>query len=205
VEQTLRGTWPEYHLSVTLPYEAGTKWPKDIREALQGWLVEKFDEIPVVKKPSDRFEFTIPGVPSPVQVAKWPSDRGGVFLGRFAPAGVPDPKALDDRMRQGLSHKYDQLDQVRQERGAQTVTLLENRDIALVNTLDFYRAFLRVTWKDPYRGLAQVWLAETWEGADERNTEFYCFRGQESLMTRANPEGFWFGPRYDSYWKEHLA
>ena len=188
-----------WHVGVCLPYEPGAAWRKETSRSIREWLEANLERLP---ETSPGVEVEIEGLSSPVRISKRESDHGGVFFSRTAPAGVPDSAALDDRMRQALQHKYDQLNQYQQGENVVTVLLLENRDIALINPSIWYLAFFRATRDNSFPALTQVWLADTWEGLTDRFTGFNCFRANQDLMDRANPENFWFGPRYDNYWQK---
>jgi hypothetical protein len=202
LELELRDRWPRWSIGVCLSYEKGTMWDKDIGRHIREWFEANFERLPETGTRAG-VEVEIEGLSSPVRISKRKSDRGGVFFGRTTPTGVPDGAVLDDRMRKALQHKYDELNQYQQRENAVSVLLLENRDVALINPSIWYLSFFRTTRANPVPALAQVWLADTSEGVNHRLTDFHCFRANQALMDRANPENFLFGPRHDDYWQKH--
>ena len=182
----LTGTWPGFHLHVTLPYEAGKRWPKGGEEALRAWLLANVAALAPGHRPGQRHDVTISGVPSPVRIWKYAAPRPLVIFGRVAPEGVPDPKALAATMRRALEHKYNELADLRGP-GATTLMLLENRDVALVDDAAYDAAFRDITSQDPYGALDEVWLAATWEIGADISPEFYCLRGPDAMVQETNP------------------
>lgn len=102
-------------------------------------------------------------------------------------------------MDKALSHKYERLAEYRGQ-GYRSLMLLDGRDVALTNEAEQYKAYLRACRANSRPGLDEVWLASVFDGPKESYVDYYCFRGDDDLMRRANPENFMFERRHDDCW-----
>jgi hypothetical protein len=204
VEAALRGRYGDLWIGLGFLYARGGNWPKDLVTPLRAWLDAQLGDIPFQKSGEKGTECDIPGVGVVSIVKRNKTRRPGVHVSRTVPQNVDFPGELVELMDRALDHKYNEL-AVYRGKGLRTLMLLDARDIALTNEAEQYKAYLRARGKNPRPELDEIWLASVWEGATEDDVEFYCFRAEENLMRRANPENFMFEPRHDDYWQRTIA
>jgi hypothetical protein len=117
---------PLFRLSVTIEYDAvrkGQNW-RAIRAELKTWLTKKAPELADGKSVVEN----VPGIPFRLHVVKASDRRPGVFFARYE----PEDETLSERVKVIFERKAGKLVKY-QASGIETVLLVENGDIALMN------------------------------------------------------------------------
>ena len=104
-------------------------------------------------------------------------------------------------MARALKDKNDQMKKYR-DQGAYNILVLESSDIALVNHITLYKAFLQASETAPIPNIDEVWLASTYGPEDA--CDLLCFLGPEEIMDAVNPPNFQLGPRHSPMWREAI-
>jgi hypothetical protein len=117
-------------------------------------------------------------------------------VARWAPADADVDVESILTIARALEDKNDQMRKYRDE-GAYNILVLESSDIALVDHITLYKAFLQALDRVRIPNIDEVWLASTY--ADE-DCDLLCFLGPEEVMDAVNPENFQLGPRYSEMW-----
>lgn len=142
-----------FRLRITLEYEAIVKrqnW-NAIRSALDTWITS---EAP--KLPDGHHKREIKGIPFRLHLSKTRDRPPGVYFGRFEPQ--PHDDTLASRIKELFERKAEKLakypDKVK-------VLLVENDDIALMNTPKMRDAIEKAFPADLPQGVDQLWYADT--------------------------------------------
>lgn len=147
-------TAPPFHLNIALEYHAVGKdqnWPA-IREALKTWITQEGARLG-----DGRHSLVdIAGVPFRLHVIKASDWHPGVFFARYA----PDDDTLSDRIRAQFDRKAEKLAKY-QASGKNTVLLVENDDIALMNEWKMLDEIRRAYPSGLPTGVDQIWYADT--------------------------------------------
>jgi hypothetical protein len=96
-----------------------------------------------------------------------------------------------------LDDKNDQLQKYR-DNGDETVLILESDDIAHMNHVLLYKAYLQASACVHTPNIDQVWMAHTIDSDNYCN--FICFDGTDSIMDTVNLPQWELGKRSVSYW-----
>jgi hypothetical protein len=164
---------------------------------LRAWLRAQVNALPF-----GHTDHQVDGVPFRITI--WKEDRRarGFGVARSAPPGLDTNDALTEIVAAGLNNKNDQL-QKYSANGDETVLILETDDIAFMNHVLLYKAFLQASACVPTRNIDQVWMAQT-IGSEDYCT-FICFDGPDSIMDTVNQSEWELGKRHASYWWAEIA
>ena len=193
LETELKAAFP-YDVSLIIPtfgIQTGTDW-NDIRCALREWLLTQISALPF-----GRTDHQVDRVP--FRIAIWKHDRLGRGFGvaRTVPPSLETSDELTEIVAGALNNKNDQLQRYRAN-GNETILILETDDIALMNHVELYKAFLQASACVPIPNIDQVWMAQTINSED--CCSFICFDGPEAVMEKVNLEQWGLGKRHTSYW-----
>ncbi len=180
----------------TFGIQTGTDW-KGIRDTLRAWLLTQVGTLPF-----GRTDHQVDGVPFRITIWKERKSARGFGVARMTPPGLDTNDKLIEIVAAALSNKNDQLQKYRTN-GDETVLILETDDIALMNHVLLYKAFLQASACTPTPNIDQVWMAQT-IGSEEYCT-FICFDGPDSIMERVNQSQWALGKRHASYWWAEIA
>jgi hypothetical protein len=144
----------------------------------------------------------IAGLPFSITVYKDENGSKLFTVARRAPEDTDVEVELIDNIARALEDKNDQMKKYRDEE-AHTLLILESSDIALVNHITLYKAFLQALKIAPIPNIDEVWLASTYAAADD--CDLLCFLGPEEVMDAANPERFQLDPRHVKMWGAAIA
>lgn len=143
-----------FRLVVTLPYEGiqlGQQWAK-IKAALHSWIL---NQSPDLSKGSHIIR-NVPDIPFEFRVSKRPSQRPGVFFGRY---GAPE-KSFLKHIKEQLDRKVQKLVPYR-NKGKRTILLVESDDMALMNEGLMVEG-IKSSYPDNLpTGIDQIWFADT--------------------------------------------
>ena len=144
-----------FYLGIAFKENAITKgqnW-KTMRITLKKWILEKAPHLPVSKPYTP---YTVPGIPFEIYVTKDNNLSAGVCFSRFP----PDDNTLPDRIRDLFNKKAAKLLKY-QATGKTTMLLVENGDIALMNTWKLFDA-IRNAYPERFpSGVDEIWYADT--------------------------------------------
>lgn len=197
LETELHDSFP-YNVTLIIPtfgIQTGTDW-NDIRDALREWLLTQVSTLPV-----GRTDHQVKGIPFRITI--WKGDRldRGFGVARTAPPSLETDDELTEIVAAALNNKNDQLQRYRAN-GDETILILETDDIALMNHVLLYKAFLQASAYAPTPNIDQVWIAETIN--PENCCSFICFDGPEAIMEKVNLPQWGLGKRHASYWRSEI-
>ena len=193
LETELKTHFP-YNVTLIIPtfaIQKGTDW-NGIRDALREWLLTQISTLPV-----GRTDHQVEGVPFRITI--WKEDRHGRGFG--VARTVPPTLEATEIVTAALNNKDDQLQRYRAN-GDETILILETDDVALMNHVQLYKAFLQASKYVPTPNIDQVWMAQTTNSEDY--CSFICFDGPEAIMEKVNMAQWMLGERYASYWWEEI-
>ena len=193
LETELKAHFP-YDVTLIIPtfaIQTGTDW-NGIRDTLREWLLTQVSTLPV-----GRTDHQVEGVPFRITI--WKGDR----LGRGFGVARTAPPTLEttEIVTAALKNKNDQLQRYRAN-GDETILILETDDIALIDHVELYKAFLQASACVPTPNIDQVWMVQTINPGDY--CSFFCFDGPEAIMEKVNMAQWMLGERYASYWWEEI-
>jgi hypothetical protein len=122
---------------------------------LRAWLLTNVSALP--------FGATchqIDGIPFRICISKQDSHGTGFGVARWVPPGLDTHDKLLEIVAAALDNKNDQLQKYRAHRD-ETVLILELDDIANMNHILFYKAFLQASACVPTPNIDQVWMVHT--------------------------------------------
>lgn len=189
LETELKAHFP-YHVTLIIPtfaIQTGTDW-KSITDALREWLLTQVSILPV-----GRTDHQVEGVPFRITI--WKGDRPGRWFGVARTA--PPTLETTEIVTAALNNKNNQLQRYRAN-GDETILILETDDIALINHVELYKAFIQASARAPTPNIDQVWIAQTIYPED--SCSFICFDGPEAIMEKVNLPQWGLGKRHASYW-----
>lgn len=128
----------------------GQSWT-DLRKELKSWLIDTIPNIPY----GHGFH-NIPNTPFKIHINKKPSKESRFFVGRFS----PNDETLPERLAVIIARKERKLSQYKKE-GFETILLIENDDIALMNEGIMADSFKDSTKVHNIIYLNQVWFTDT--------------------------------------------
>jgi hypothetical protein len=172
-------------------FQKGTNW-KQVRDTIRDWLLQNAHSLP------DGFSTVqVSGLPFSFAVHKDGKGSKRFTVARWAPEHEDvDVESILDIAR-ALEDKNDQMKKYR-DQGAYNILVLESSDIALVDRITLYKAFLQALNRVSMPNIDEVWLASTYGPEDA--CEFLCFLGPEAIMGAVNPPNFQVGPRHAALW-----
>lgn len=193
LETELSSAFP-YVVSLTIPtfgIQTGTNW-NDIRDTLRKWLLTQVSALPF-----GHTDHQIEGVP--FRIGIWKEDRRdrGFGVARWTPPGLDTNDELTEIVATALDDKNDQLQKYRAN-GDETVLILETDDIALMNHVLLYKAFLQASACISTPNIDQAWMVQTIDSEDY--CTFICFDGPDSIMEKVNLSQWALGKRHAPYW-----
>lgn len=144
-----------FYLGITFKEDAITTrqdW-ETMRVTLKKWILEKAPYLPVSKPYTP---YTVPGIPFEIYVTKNNDSSAGVRFSRFP----PDDNTLPDRIRDLFNRKAAKLLKY-QAAGKTTILLVENGDIALMNTWKLFNAIRNAYHEGLPSGVDEIWYADT--------------------------------------------
>ena len=193
LETELSATFP-YVVSLIIPtfgIQTGTDW-NGIRDTLREWLLTQVSALPF-----GHTDHQVDGVPFCITI--WKEDRRdrGFGVARWTPPGLDTNDELTEIVAAALNNKNDQL-QKYHANGDETVLILESDDIALMNHVLLYKAFLQASACILTPNIDQVWVARTIDS--EEYCTFICFDGPDSIMEKVNRSQWALGKRHAPYW-----
>jgi len=198
LETELRAAFP-YDVSLIIPtfgIQTGTDW-NGIRDTLRAWLLTQVSTLPF-----GHTDHQVDSVPFRITIWKQDSHGRGFGVARMAPPGLDTNDELTEIVAAALNNKNDQLQKYRAN-GGETVLILETDDIALMNHVLLYKAFLQASACIPTPNIDQVWMAQTIDSEDY--CTFICFDGPDSIMEKVNRSQWALGKRHASYWWSEIA
>jgi hypothetical protein len=145
---------PPLHLSVTLEYDAvgkGQNWPA-MRAALKSWVTKEAPQLADGRSVVEN----LPGIPFRLHVVKASDRWPGVFFARYE----PEDDTLSERVKVAFDRKAAKLARY-QAPGIETVLLVENDDIALMNECKMIDAIRAAFPAGLPAGIDRVWYADT--------------------------------------------
>ncbi len=193
LEQELKESFP-YDLRLTTPtfgIQTGIAWSA-ITDTLREWLLTHVDTLSFGESYPE-----ISGIPFRVRIRKEGRRGTGFGVMRWEPPGLDTDDELTEIVAATLNNKNDQLQQYRAN-GDESVLILETDDIALMNHVLLYKAFLQASACIPTPNIDQVWMAQTIHS--EEYCTFICFDGPDSIMEKVNQSQWALGKRHASYW-----
>ena len=193
LEKELHDAFP-YNVTLIIPtfgIPTGTDW-NSIRDALREWLLTQVSALPV-----GHTAHQAEGVPFRITIMKGDRLSRGFHVARTAPPSLETDDELTEIVATALNNKNHQLQRYRAN-GDETILILETDDIALMNHIELYKAFLQASARAPTPNIDQVWIAETINPED--CCSFICFDGPEAIMEKVNPPLWMLGKRHASYW-----
>jgi len=196
LEAELRGAFA-FRLRLNIPMfavEKGQRWD-EIKRALKTWLLSNPTQ-------SGRTEPTIPGVPFRVTLFREDDASPGFTVGRWSDNTLNVSAGLKENIAAALMSKNDQLRAYR-EAGDYPILVLESDDVALVNRVEIYRAFLTAERAAYTSNIDQVWLASTI--TQENYVEVYCMKASQEFIDAVNPPNVLFGPNHRELWVDPVA
>lgn len=128
----------------------GQNW-NDLRKKLRSWLIDNIPNIPYGHEFHD-----IPNTPFEIHINKKPSKEPRFFVARFS----PNDETLSERLAVTIARKERKLSQYKKE-GFETILLIENDDIALMNEDIMTDSFNDSTKVHNITHLNQVWFVDT--------------------------------------------
>ena len=143
-----------FYLEITFKENAvtiGQNW-EEIHSTLKKWILEEALHLPITKPYT---QYIIPGIPFEIYVTK-NNDSKGVRFSRFP----PDDNTLPERIKNLFDRKASKLLKY-QEVGKTTILLVENGDIALMNTQKLLHAVQSVYSDGLPSGVDEIWYADT--------------------------------------------
>lgn len=193
LETELRDNFP-YVVNLIIPtfgIQTGTDW-NGIRDTLREWLLTQVSALPF-----GHTDHQVDGVPFRITI--WKEDRRGrgFVVSRMVPPGLETNDELTEIVAAALNNKNNQLQRYRAN-GDETILILETDDIALMNHVLLYKAFLQASACIHTPNIDQVWLAETINSEDY--CSFICFDGPDPIMEKVNQTQWALGKRHASYW-----
>lgn len=203
IERELAHRYDPLQVRLVFNYVRGVNWPQGAVETVRNWLDANLASLPVDDTNKVSPDTEIPGIGFVRIYKRDKTPRPGLQVARTVPTNVSFADEGLEIMDKALNHKYAELAEYRKN-GHRSILLLDNRDIALTNQTEQYKLYVRSCRANPRDGLNEVWVADVWEGAKEDWVAFYGFRGDSALMKTANPDSFWFGSEYDTYWHKVL-
>jgi hypothetical protein len=193
LETELNTVFP-HDVSLLIPtfgIQTGTDW-KRLRDTLRAWLLAQVSTLPF-----GHSNHQVDGVPFRITIWKGRKYARGFGVARMAPPCLDTNDELIEIVAAALNNKNDQLQKYRTN-GDETLLILETDDIALMNHVLLYEAFLQASACTPTPNIDQVWMAQTIDSEDY--CTFICFDGPESIMETVNQSQWALGKRYASYW-----
>lgn len=193
LEKELKAHFP-YHVTLIIPtfaIQTGTDW-KSITDVLREWLLTQVNTLPV-----GRTDHQVEGIPFRITI--WKGDRPGRWFGVARTA--PPTLETTEIVTAALNNKNNQLQRYRAN-GDKTILILETDDIALIDHVELYKAFLQASTRAPTPNIDQVWIVQTINPED--SCTFICFDGPETIMEKVNMAQWMLGERYASYWREEI-
>jgi hypothetical protein len=193
LETELKGAFPyDVHLIIpTFGIQTGTDW-NAITNMLRAWLLKNVGALPF-----GNTSHKVDGVPFNIGISKQDRHGTGFGVARWAPPNLGSNDELIEIVAGALNNKNDQLQRYRTY-GDQTVLILETDDIALMNHVLLYKAFLQASASIPTPNIDQVWMARTI--GSEEYCSFMCCDAPDSIMEKANHAEWMLGKRYAPYW-----
>jgi hypothetical protein len=143
---------------------------------------------------------TIPDVPFSIRLDRIDEEPHLFFTGRSLDPDLDIANALEKNIEQALVDKNDQLKRYHED-GNRTLLVLDSLDIAFVNHVVLYRAFLKAYARVAPKYIDEVWLTRSY-GTETEGFMILCFLADQDLMDRVNPPHFKLGPRYAAIWEK---
>jgi len=175
LETEMKNAFPnDVHVIIpTFGIQTGTDW-NAITNTLRAWLLTNVSALPFGDA-----SHQIDGVPFSVGISKQDWHGTGFGVARWAPPNLDSKDELTEIVAGALDNKNDQLQKYRAN-GDQTLLILETDDIALMNHVLLYKAFLQASVCIPTPNIDQVWMARTI--GSEEHCSFMCFDAPDSIM-----------------------
>lgn len=188
----------DFKLTLYLPvfaFRKRTDW-EQARDKVRDWLLQNAHSL------SDGFSpVQVVGVPFSITVHKDGNGSNRFTVARWAPTDTNIDVESILNIARALEGKNDQMKKYRDE-GAYNILVLESSDIALVNHITLYKAFLQALEMVPIPNIDEVWLASTY--APDDSCDLLCFLGPDEVMDTVNPENFQLGPRHAKIWRSAI-
>jgi hypothetical protein len=140
---------PPLRLNITLEYDAvgkGQNWPA-IRAALKAWVTKESPHLADGRSVVEN----LPGIPFRLHVMKASDRRPGVFFARYQ----PEDDSFPERVKAAFNRK------AANALGIETVLLVENDDIALMNEYKMFEAIRAAFPAGLPGGVDQIWYVGT--------------------------------------------
>lgn len=153
-ERELNGKLPD-RVRLTVPFYAiptGVHWSV-LKQTLKNWLLEK---IPTLPYGHAYQEYDVLGLPFKINIQKKPSKKPSFRVARFPPKDIN----LSERLGDAINKKVKKLISYK-DKGYQTILLIENSDIALMNLGLMEESVNAVFIKNLPSGLDEIWYADT--------------------------------------------
>lgn len=152
LEKELKGQFEgNIHLTASCySIPTGQRWT-GLRKEVKSWLVAS-----IPKLPYGHGFYNIPNTPFRIHIIKKPSKESRFFVGRFSPTDA----TLPERLAEIIARKERKLFQYK-NKGFETILLIENDDIALMNEGIMADSFKDATKLYNIINLNQVWFADT--------------------------------------------
>jgi len=185
----------DFRVRLYLPvfaFRKGTNW-KQARNTVRDWLLQNASSLPDGFSPVQ-----VSGLPFSIGVHKDGKGSSRFTVARWAPANADVDVEATLNIARALENKNDQMKKYRDE-GAYNILVLESSDIALVDHITLYKAFLQASERVPILNIDEVWLASTY--APDDPCDLLCFLGPDEVMDTVNPGNFQLGPRHAKIWR----
>ena len=198
MEPELRNSFP-YGLELWVRMDdirKGQDWDA-IRGNIRAYLLANIENIF-----SGRNVINIPGVPFPVVLDRIDEEPHFFFTGRMFDPSLDIANALEEGIKEALIDKNEQLKKYHKD-GNRTLLILDSLDIAFVNHVSLYRAFLKAYAQVAPGYIDEVWLTRSY-GTDVAGFMILCFLADPGLMDRVNPPHFKLGPHHTAIWNNAI-
>lgn len=157
-----------FRLRIWIEYDAiakGQNWSK-IRHAIKTWIVSDASQLTDGRHVIEN----IAGVPFPICIFKHSDSPPGVHVGRLGP---PDD-TLPSRIRRLFGRKTEKLAKYHKS-GKTTVLLVENYDLAQMNSQDMLKAIQEAYPNGLPESVDKIWYADT---SIPDKVEFYNYTSE---------------------------
>ena len=195
MEAELRNSFP-YGLELwvrTDDIKKGQDWDA-VRENIKAYLLANISTIQ-----TGSHIITIPNVPFSIRLDRIDEEPHLFFTGRIFDPGFDIANALEKNIEEALVDKNDQLKKYHED-GNRTLLILDSLDIAFVNHVVLYKAFLKAYARVAPQYIDEVWLTRSY-GIDTEGFMILCFLADQDLMNRVNPPHFKLGPQHAAIWE----
>ena len=175
-----------------LTFVRGFSW-KPVRNAIRDYLTQNAKDFPVGIS-----HHAIATVPFTVEIYNDPDSTTPFCFVREAPSKSQIKREMVASMELALGHKKGGL-QDYLNTGDRSVLLVESNDIALVNHIYVYTAYLTAQKTVESEHLTDLLYGMS---GDPAQVHWLCFKGPQELQECLNPPNFMIGTDHEEYWTQ---